>query len=185
MQELPGSLWTWVPSFCCSLRDVGSGMGDEVARSLEAVLAGVEPAGAAPVFGPIPDLEAPSTDLRSLIDYLATPSRCGFFLSASVLEGMGRTLGVPRGFGPRSRLLRQLLMGASRYERMSQLLGAISAVAGHHHGVLEHGLYLEEAPARAVSPWRDRLALSMHLLDSMTASLSRPPLQAEPRSAAR
>jgi hypothetical protein len=171
---LSPALWTWVPAFCCALRDLGRPLGDRVADELETLLAGLPPG--VPdqelEFGPVPDLEAPDTDLAALIDYLGTPCRCGFFLSAAVLEGMGRTLGVPRGFGPRTRLLRQLLMGASRFDRMPELLGAVEAVAARHHARLGEAPYLAPAASAAVGPWRTRLALSIHLLQAMAARLS-------------
>jgi len=171
-EELPGSLWGWVPAFCCAVDDVGSPLGDQVSSSLRSLLIAVSPGGDG--LGPAdpPDLDDPATDLRTLIEYLSTPMRCGMFISVSVLERVGRELEVPRGFGPRARVLRQLLLGAARYDKQPAVLGSLLAVAAAHDAAL--ATYTEPAAARAVAPWRDRLRHTMHLLSTMDARLSAP-----------
>ncbi len=164
---LPGSLWMWVPAFCCALRDVGDSLGDGVATSLEAALVEVEPATLALRPGSPPDLDDLGTDLRSVIDYLATPARCGMFLSTSVLEEVGRAVGIPRGFGPRRRILRELLIGASRYEALDAVLASFAAVADRHGRALASSPYVGPGRDEALAPWRSRIAKTGALLAEM------------------
>lgn len=179
----PGSLWSWVPSFCAALADLDQPLGAEVEAGLRAVLAAVEPSTEAPLFAEdLPDLDDPGTDLRSLIDTLATPARSGLFLSAGVLERLGRTTGVPRGFGPRARLLRQLLMGASRYGKLPDVLGGITAVVRVHRQRLATWA-TNESRAQAVAPWRERLTGTLVLVDAMAVELAEAPsepMQSDP-----
>ncbi|MCO4768990.1 MAG: hypothetical protein KDA24_03105 [Deltaproteobacteria bacterium] len=188
---LPRSLWTWVPSFCCAVRDLGSPLGDSVADALEELLGSVrlerEGAGASKLnvlvsddFAALeseglPDLDAAHTDLRVLIDYLATPVRCGLLLSAGVLERIGREAGIPRGFGPRARVLRQLLLSASRYDTLPLVLTSITQVVDGHLALLQAGIYADEPGASSVAPWVERLEDCHAVLDGMIARLAEAP----------
>lgn len=131
--ELPESLGRWVPAFCAALRDLESPLGDAVADRLDELV----PAAEQTVGDPdAPVLDDAETDLRALVDHLVTPLRCGVFFSRPLLERVARDAGVPRGFGPRARILRQLLMGASRYEELPRVLLILEAVARRHAAAL-------------------------------------------------
>ena len=173
----PGSLWSWVPAFCAALADLDEPLGAEVDAGLRSFLSRISPTSETELFPEsLPDLQDPHTDLRVLIDTLATPARSGLFLSAGVLERLGRTTGVPRGFGPRSRLLRQLLIGASRYEKVQDVLGGISVVIrAHRRRLASWGT--NELRAEAVAPWQERLTGTLALVEAMAVTWTEVPVE--------
>jgi hypothetical protein len=159
-----------VPAFCCALHDLESPLGTEVAAALESLLAEFPPSLPQVQIDPdAPDLDDPKTDLRALVGYLSAPARCGLFLSSAVLERIGRTVGVPRGFGPRARVLRELILGSARYERMHEVLGAIADVARTHQERLARPPWVGGRGGAAVAGWRDRLTRTIQLLEQMDA----------------
>jgi hypothetical protein len=112
-----------------ALKDLESPVGAAVADALEGLRL---PSGPTPDVVPPPPLDAEKTDLRAIADHLCRPARCGLFLSAAVIERIGRRTGVPRGFGDRRRILGELLRTAGRYEQLPEVLGLLLDVVGDH-----------------------------------------------------
>ena len=163
--------WSWVPAFCVALREEGAALGDEVAGVLEAWLSAAPDGDAGRVRaalelgGAAPSLD--DADLRDLVDYLGTPCRCGAFFSAAALERIGREVGVPRGFGTRKRLLHQLLIQGSRFDRLPAVLDAFSALVDAHRRRLVGPPWAGQ-PSAAV--WGERLEATGALLGEMRTS---------------
>ncbi len=138
---------TWLPAFIRALRDLERPVASAVADALEAV---DTPPSPVPVVGPPPpDPAAPETDLRAIAHHLCSAARCGVFLSAPVIERIGREAGVPRGFGPRRRILEELLRAAGRYDRLDAVLGGLAAVVDRHASA--------DPRAAATGRWLSRL----------------------------
>lgn len=157
----------WLPAFCCSLRDLRRPLATAIADILEDLLTASEakaPLGAPALTGAAPDLDDPSTDLRELVAWLSTPSRCGLFLSAGAIAEIARTVDVPRGFGPRGRLLRQLIDSAARFGRLEAVLGGIGLIVDRHIEGLSSDRYRGPEFAAATAPWRERLTVTRDLL---------------------
>ena len=160
------ALLTWVPAFCCALRDLSSPLGDKVASSLEALLTQspelqVEPA---QLVDSPPDLSNLSTSLGDLVDWLCSPTRCGLFLSSPMLEQISRSYGVPRGFGPRRRLALNLLQSAAHYDKVGEVLDALLELFLSHHKRLSQPPWSDGSPGLATEPWRTRLHESAALI---------------------
>lgn len=163
--------WAWVPAFCVAVRDEGSALGDAVADALEDWLAAerdLDAGRARAALGEdasaVPSLE--DADLDELVGYLATPCRCGVFLSALALERIGREQDVPRGFGGRRRVLRQLLLQGSRYESLPGVLAGLSAVVARHE---ERFAGAPWAGRESAAVWGARARATRQLLDGMRA----------------
>jgi len=76
---------------------------------------------------------------------------------------------VPRGFGSRRRLLRELLLAASRYGRLDDVVGALSALV---HGHCER--LRRDWSRRAVAHWLERLVRTDTLLREVGARAAAP-----------
>lgn len=80
---------------------------------------------------PPPDiLDEAGTGLKDIAEYLATPTRSGFFLSRSDIAQLGRAERLPRGFGSRVQTLTNLLRAAAEFDRMEALLDALGKRVG-------------------------------------------------------
>jgi len=163
----PASLRRWLPAFCCSLRDLRRPLALALADVVEELLpeAGSLAESSALLVGEAPDLEHPGTDLGELVSWLATPSRCGIFLSSGALERLARVVGVPRGFGPRRRLLRQLIESAARFGQLTAVLGGLGLLVRAHLDALSGPRYQSPAMVAATAPWRERLTTTERLLE--------------------
>ncbi len=106
-----------------------------------------------------PAMPGPEDDLAALAAYLTTPIRCGFFLSLSDLQQLGRQLDLPVGFGRRRQVLESLLHTAALHGRSCALLEALLAL------VEEWRQYLQTQPA-AAQRWLDRLEATRALLQT-------------------
>ena len=100
------------------------------------------------------DLEDPETDLRAIAEWLATPARCGVYLTRADLARIGGGRRVPRGFGDRGQLLVNLLRSAACFD-------ALDGVVGDLEAVLDAWLEAFTAPryseiAEALAPWTTR-----------------------------
>lgn len=164
----PASLRTWVPAFACALLDLQDPLAVVVAGALRDVVLGLEPneAPTSPT-GESVDLGDPSVGLHAIVDYLATPARSGIFLSAGVVERIARSIGVPRGFGSRGRLLRELLLAASRYGRLDDAVGALADLVRDHAERM-----MADWPQQDVAPWIARLVRTGTLLRELAARAS-------------
>jgi hypothetical protein len=118
--------------------------------------------------GPGLDLEDPDTDVRAIAGWLSTPSRTGLLLSPHTIERIGRTAGIPRGFGPRRRLIASLIQSAARYGVLADVVARLRArVAKDQAHIARWDL--------GVSPWPDRLRETDRTLALLTATFPGPP----------
>ena len=119
---LAEELLPWLPALCWALPEGLYRAGAALLLEL------AEAHGDRPVevrLAPVEDLVAePSTGLRQIADYLATPARCGAWLAPWRLR---RISDLPRGFGGRARLLENLLQGAVHHGALDGLLAAVQA----------------------------------------------------------
>lgn len=112
----------------------------------------------APTLPPLPALlDAPGTGIRAIAEYLAVPALAGGAFARSTLIGLARDYDLPAGFGSRADLLEGLLRSASHYDRRSELLGALAALAtgwAESWGALA-------GPLRPLGqPWRERIQIT-------------------------
>ena len=179
-QFVDGHLLEWLPAFVCAAEQQPYPFYAALSRfTLDVVLdhrAGLDNAGAehtgrservAPV--PPPDiLDEAGTGLKDIAEYLATPTRSGFFLSRSDIAQLGRAESLPRGFGSRVQTLTNLLRAAAEFNRMEALLDAL----GNRVGVWEK-FYQELHNNGLVSVktisqiWLERLAGTRNIITRM------------------
>ncbi len=79
-----------------------------------------------------PDLEAPDTTTAHIVDYLIAPQRSGWFLSQGHIAELGRQLDLPRGFGDRRLVFKNLFDEAARFNALPALARALM----HHADTL-------------------------------------------------
>ncbi len=167
----------WIPAFCCSLKDLRRPLATALADVIQELL--LETEGGvrlpSPMRGIAPDLDHAETDLRELIAWLSTPSRCGLFLSSGAIGQIARTVDVPRGFGPRGRLLRQLIDSATRFGRLDAVLGGLGLIVARHRETLSAAPYQTPALQAATAPWRERLETTQRLLGEIAGRAAAVP----------
>ncbi len=78
------------------------------------------------------EIDPQDLSLRQLVSWLATPARCGIFLSAHDLARIGREIGA--GIAPFSRqaAIQQLISAASLDDTVDELFTHIHAEFEHH-----------------------------------------------------
>lgn len=117
-----------------------------------------------PLPWPDPAVPGPEADLAQLAAYLATPVRCGCYLSLSDLQQIGRRVGLPVGVGPRAQVLEILLHTAALHGQAGALLEALLAVVDAWRQ------YLATRAAEA-HRWRERLEITRRLLQEASKML--------------
>ncbi len=136
-----------------------------VAELMQAHRALVPPAECAePLPWPDPAVPGPEAGLSRLAAYLTAPIRCGFFLSLSDLQQLGRQLNLPVGFGRRVQVLETLFHTAALHDRARALLEALLALVETWWHYLK-----TEAPEAVV--WRKRLEATWTLLQAAHKAL--------------
>lgn len=111
---------------------------------------------------PDPLVPGPEDNLSALAAYLTTPVRCGFFLSRSDLQALGRQLNLPVGFGQRAQMTETLLHTAALHGRSGALLEALQTLTE------EWKQYLQ-GHAAATQIWLERLETTRSLLQAARA----------------
>lgn len=122
-------LLRWLPALVVAVETVDSGL-YAVATRLTLDLA-VDHLGEPPLdedLAGLPDiLSREKTGMRQIGDFLAVPLHTGAMLTPAAIRSIGRTAGVPAGFGKRGMLLENLLQSAIRNGRLEALLAALDA----------------------------------------------------------
>jgi len=77
---------------------------------------------------PPPLLDDPSTGLKDIAAYLASPPCSGLYLSRTAISRLARHAEVPRGFGTRVQMLTNLLRAAVTFDQLDPLLCALADV---------------------------------------------------------
>ena len=168
-------LLRWVPTFARAVRRTGLAFPHALASQIEALLVTHraslgEPPRRFELLEPGVDLDDAETGLREIGEHLATPARCGAFLSRDDVTRIGRGLKVPRGFGERTQLIINLLRSAASYDALDALLEALEAELGRQGDAMAapHAI-MEEL----VRPWRERLRATVALLSRVRAEAAR------------
>jgi TorA maturation chaperone TorD len=168
-------LLCWVPTFVNAVERTGLAFPRALAAQIESLLVTHRAALGAParrheLLAPAIDLDDPETGLREIGEHLATPARCGVFLSRDDVTRIGRGLKVPRGFGDRTQLLVNLLRSAASYDALDALLSALEEEMAREDDALasEHGIMAE-----LVRPWRERTRETAALLRRVRADAAR------------
>jgi len=113
-------------------------------------------------------LRDPGAGLREVAAYLAAAARCGVFLTDAECSRIGRTLDLPRGFGPRRARIETLLRSAAEYDGLVPLCDALDAVLMHRRARL-HQLAEEWADAAALQRWTDRIDATRCMVATLRA----------------
>jgi putative dimethyl sulfoxide reductase chaperone len=152
---LDAVLLPWMPAFVAAVSRTGRTWATALAgETLDLLLQlrdelgpGEEPE--LPPAPETPDLDDVSTDIRAVARWLSTPAASGLFLGRHVLERLGRTSDVPRGFGGRQLMLGNLLRAAARFDALENVLDGLTA---------EVAAWRQELPEGGVgAPWQRRL----------------------------
>ncbi len=165
-------LLSWLPALNCALqREAGEGaawLQALVGTALDTVCAWRAPGGRlvpTTTAESLTDLVArPETGLREIAGALCAPASCGMFLSRSRLQALGRGHQLPAGFGPRARLLHNLLQAACDYERLPALLTGLAAEAEAWDALLEARGLASPLLAACLDVWRQRLHDTLRML---------------------
>ncbi len=120
---------------------------------------------------PPPLLDDDKTGLREIANYLATPPWSGLYLSRADLGRLGRAERLPRGFGPRARMLANLLRSAATFDRLdpllNQLAGMIQTWRSHYAALAEREVPILEMVAQT---WLERLDATEEIITRMRAA---------------
>jgi hypothetical protein len=107
-------------------------------------------------------LDDPACDLRAIAAHLASPARCGAFVTDADLVALGRPLHLPRGFGHRRARIETLLRAAAQYGVVPQLCAQARALFADKRNKME------ALDMRAfISPWVDKLRATETMLHTM------------------
>ncbi len=123
---------------------------------------------APPLPEPPPLLNDEKTSLQDIADYLATPPWSGLYLSRDDLGRLGRAERLPRGFGPRARMLANLLRAAATFDRLDPLLNQLAEMIqtgrSHYAALAEREVPILETVAQA---WLKRLDATEEMIARM------------------
>lgn len=114
------------------------------------------------------DLDDAETRLRDIVRHLVHPAQAGLFLSRAGIGRIAQSLSLPGGFGPRERMLEQVVFTAVDHQATERLFAAIDEAAG----AFDAGLRELETVGADVSPWRTQLAGTRRILAKITEKLS-------------
>ncbi len=118
---------------------------------------------------PLPDLDAPHTDLDAIAGFLLTPAYSGLYLSRGDVIRLGRAAGTPHGFGERRQMLRTFLRSAAEFDRFGPALAALQAIVDH--AIRSLHTVGEVYDGSLVTPWLQRLHATQQLLGAMGNAL--------------
>lgn len=123
-------VFPWIPPLAVAVSDADTGLYSAAMDLLVAALEDQLDGAPAPLVLPDPDLDLDRgrTGLKDIARFLATPARCGFWITPKTLARLGRELELPRGFGNRERTLENLLHAAAHRSQVPALLGALGQV---------------------------------------------------------
>ena len=115
---------------------------------------------------PAIDLDDADTGLGDIAQYLCTPAASGLVLSVNDIAGVGRALGVPRGFGERRLTMTNLMRAAARFDRFADLAAGIGALVQTSTDELRAERYADISGRNAF--WRYRLEQCKQVLDDLS-----------------
>ena len=158
-------LW-WLPTFAEAVRRqdhpfyalLSTLMLDLVIDHRHTLGPATDPTPASPLPELPPLLDDNKTTLQDIADYFATPPWSGLYLSRTDLHRLGRAERLPRGFGPRARMLANLLRAAATFDRLDPLLNhlanTIQSWQSHYTTLAENDLPILKTVAQS---WLNRL----------------------------
>jgi TorA maturation chaperone TorD len=115
--------------------------------------------------GEPPSLDDPQTRLRPIIHYLLTPCQSGLYLTRHDIEKVAQQLQLPRGFGRREEMLRNLWEAAVQYDQLPALLDALQNCL--HQWQTAYQILDEPTLAPFLHPWQTRLHHSQQWLTTI------------------
>lgn len=154
----------WAPPWADAVRRAERAWPSALVDQIEALLFTHHAALGAPAVQvelPAPELalDDPDTNLMQLAELLATPARCGAVLSRVDIQRLGRGARIPRGFGDRPLLIKNLLAASGRFDATDPVIAALDEELSRQSDALA------EAPRGAVTaPWQARIAHTRGLL---------------------
>ncbi len=179
-QFVDGHLLEWLPAFVCAAEQQPYPFYAALSRlTLDVVLdhraglddEGAEHTGHSERVAPAPPtdiLDKAGTGLKDIAEYLATPTRSGFFLSRSDIAQLGRAERLPRGFGSRVQTLTNLLRAAVEFDRMEALLDALGKRVGVWEKFYQELHNNDLQSVRTTSQiWLERLAGTKSIIGQM------------------
>jgi len=174
-------LLRWLPVFEAAVRRVGRPIPAAVVRQVaELVRLHRTTLGEPVVDGPFELepapalLDAEDTGLGEIATILALPAKSGVFLSREDLARLGRSTGVPRGFGDRRVLLENLLRAAVQHDALEATVdGLLAVVAESSEALSAWGASGVPGVASLVEPWRRRAAETASMLARMRQEAER------------
>lgn len=129
--------------------------------------------GAAAALPVPPDLlGGDDTSLRLISRTLLTPPFSGFYLSRETISDLARARHLPRGFGQRRQMLRNLLETAGQYDSAPLLLGDLLEVSADVAARYQAQLATWPELAPWIRPWQEQLARTRQTLADMRALVS-------------
>lgn len=179
-QFVDSHLLEWLPAFVCAAEQQPYPFYAALSRlTLDVVLdhraglddEGSEHTGHSERVAPAPPtdiLDKAGTGLKDIAEYLATPTRSGFFLSRSDIAQLGRAERLPRGFGSRVQTLTNLLRAAVEFDRMEALLDALGKRVGVWEKFYQEQHNNDLQSVRTTSQiWLERLAGTKSIIGRM------------------
>lgn len=163
---LSGHLLAWLPPLVVAIGRQGDAFSTTVAElALElAASHGVE--ADVTLAPPIDVLEDDKAGLARVARALLVPARAGWFLSRSDLARIGRSVGLPHGFGPRWKMLESMLVTGVDHGRARDALGALEQEAR----AWDEKLASYGALGVPVAAWRARVEATLGVLARLKAA---------------
>lgn len=160
----------WLPSFLVALESIDAPFWRNVVRLSLDLLADQVSSDAQrpPRRLPVADdlLADAKCDLRAIAAYLASPARCGAFVTDADLLHLGRTLQLPRGFGHRRARIETQLRSAAEYEMLPSWCESLATALETKQHRLESVARPHLDPAH-LAPWLDALRRTRAMLKTM------------------
>ncbi len=123
----------WLIPASCAGRDAGGFYAEVLDLALELIQAFAAPPAAEDLAVPAV-LDDPSSGLKQVALWLATPAWAGIFWTRSALEEVSRATGVAQGFGRRAQVLENTLFAASDAGKLPQLTQSMQTVIDRWRG---------------------------------------------------
>jgi TorA maturation chaperone TorD len=170
-------IFHWLPPFILAVRNQGNPLYSALADlTLEALsefrsLYGEEPSSAPSTF---PLIEAPVRTDNSIADitaFLLSPVSSGIYLTRKDIAAIARKNSLPRGFGQRRQMLRNLLQSAITYDRLPQLTVTLGRITSNW--LAEYEEMASDIGSERLTFWLGKVHTTRHLLAHLEDAMVR------------
>ena len=173
-------LLRWLPIFGLAVRRLGLAYPGAVVEQIEALVYEHraelgEPASAdleLALPGPEQLLDDPQTSLSDIAAALVRPAVAGTMLTRADIAQLGRSAGLPRGFGERRVMLHNLLESASSYGALAEVTAALSGLLLEDAQALGRARY-RAVPRELIAPWRSTNGQARSMLARLAQASAR------------